>query len=271
MKDASFPSASQTFFVLLALLLVEYVFGAALYDFRHALHLSRSELDVFVTLFANATIFTVLMHAKGMTYANLFHATRASLQATAGLLLPPILLLIPALVLAATTLTDILVQLVPLSRWEEHTFARMAADNLPSIVATCLLAPILEEMLFRGIILRSFLNQYSRSTAILWSALFFGLAHLNIYQFVVAFMLGTVAGWLYERSRSLIPCIALHGFYNSSLVALEMTAAGSTQLQLKTSVASWLLALIAAALGSFVLKQLLRSNREGSPARSTTP
>ncbi|HET9446709.1 MAG TPA: CPBP family intramembrane glutamic endopeptidase, partial [Steroidobacteraceae bacterium] len=70
------------------------------------------------------------------------------------------------------------------------------------------------EMLFRGVMLRAFLRQYSRTFAILWSATLFGVAHLNLYQMVTALAIGIVAGWLYERCRSLWPCILLHAAYN---------------------------------------------------------
>ena len=50
--------------------------------------------------------------------------------------------------------------------------------------------------------------------AIVWSAALFGIAHMNLYQFATAFAIGIVAGWLYERCRSLWPCILLHAAYN---------------------------------------------------------
>jgi CAAX amino terminal protease family. len=74
-------------------------------------------------------------------------------------------------------------------------------------------------MLFRGVILRGFLRRYSRTFAILWSAALFGIAHLNLYQFMTAFAIGVVGGWLYERCRSLWPCILLHATYNSFVTA----------------------------------------------------
>lgn len=39
-------------------------------------------------------------------------------------------------------------------------------------------------------------------------ALEFSVAHMNDYQFAVASMIGVLLGWLYERTRSLIPCSA---------------------------------------------------------------
>jgi membrane protease YdiL (CAAX protease family) len=79
---------------------------------------------------------------------------------------------------------------------------------------------VLEEMLFRGVILRAFLRRYPAGIAIVHSSAIFGLAHLNLYQFLVGLMLGLLLGWLYERTRSLWPCIALHGAYNSAVTFL---------------------------------------------------
>src|SRR5258708_35546238 len=70
-------------------------------------------------------------------------------------------------------------------------------------------------MLFRGIILGSFLEEYARPRAFVYSAALFGLAHMNVYQFAGGFAIGVILAWLYERSRSLWPCIFLHRAYDS--------------------------------------------------------
>jgi membrane protease YdiL (CAAX protease family) len=95
--------------------------------------------------------------------------------------------------------------------------ARFETQMAPGVVPTlfaCVAAPVLEEILFRGVILRGFLRQYSRTFAILWSAALFAVAHFNVYQLATALAVGIVAGWLYERCRSLWPCILLHASYN---------------------------------------------------------
>ena len=115
------------------------------------------------------------------------------------------------------------------------------------------LAPVLEEMLFRGVILRAFLHRYPKGAAISVSALYFGIAHLNVYQFALAFLLGLVLGWLFERSRSLLPCIALHAVYNSSVLLGESSATGSPVLL-------WLAATTAAFVGIIVLRRVLDHN-----------
>lgn len=93
-------------------------------------------------------------------------------------------------------------------------------------LVVCILAPLAEEVIFRGAVLRTMLEHWEGSkrwTAIIISALLFGLAHMNPAQIPHAFLMGVLLGWLYERSRSLIPCVVLHCANNT--IAYLMTAA----------------------------------------------
>jgi membrane protease YdiL (CAAX protease family) len=77
-------------------------------------------------------------------------------------------------------------------------------------------APILEELLFRGIILDGLLKKYSPLTAILISSLLFGLAHLNPWSFINGLIIGTFSGWIYYKTRSVLPSIIIHASANLS-------------------------------------------------------
>lgn len=262
----SFPSAAQAALLLLASFLLQSLVGAGLYDARQALGISPSQLDALVMLLANGLLLATVMHHRHMGYRDLLHPARTSAAATALLVVPPVLLLVPMALLLGKVLNDLLLFFLPLSAWEEQAFARMAAPNLASIVSTCLLAPLLEEMLFRGVILRAFLHQYPRHTAIAASALFFGVAHLNVYQFALAFLLGLLLGWLFERSRSLLPCIALHACYNSWVVFEGLSAPVETgPASDGASPLAWLAATVAAATGAFVLRRLLAGAHYARP------
>lgn len=79
-----------------------------------------------------------------------------------------------------------------------------------------LLAPICEELVFRGAILRSLLRWTLRHwLAIAFSALFFALIHANPAQIPHAFVVGLLLGWLYYRTDSIIPGIVYHWVNNS--------------------------------------------------------
>ena len=78
----------------------------------------------------------------------------------------------------------------------------------------CFLGPVLEELLFRGIVLES-MRRYNERFAIVFSAMIFGLMHGNLGQAVNGFICGLVLGTVYVRSRSLIPSSIVHIFMNT--------------------------------------------------------
>lgn len=75
-------------------------------------------------------------------------------------------------------------------------------------------APILEEILFRGIIFEGFIKNYKPLPAILVSSFLFGLIHGNLPQGLNAFMIGVLYSWVYWNTKSIIPCITLHTINN---------------------------------------------------------
>ncbi len=76
-----------------------------------------------------------------------------------------------------------------------------------------------EELLFRGLVLGNLLP-YGRTTAILGSALLFGVMHQNVEQLFYATAAGVVLGWIYVRTRSIWPCVLLH-FVNNFQSVLQ--------------------------------------------------
>lgn len=85
-------------------------------------------------------------------------------------------------------------------------------------LAVAVLVPIAEEMLFRGAMLRRLLEvtgYRGRWAAIVVVAAIFGAVHGNIPQGINAFALGLLLGWLYVRTRSIVPGVAFHIATNS--------------------------------------------------------
>ena len=81
-----------------------------------------------------------------------------------------------------------------------------------------LLVPIAEEMVFRGGILRKLLDifgQHWHWAAIAVSAILFGALHGNLAQGIHAFIIGLLLGWMYYRTKSIIPTVALHWVNNT--------------------------------------------------------
>ena len=85
-----------------------------------------------------------------------------------------------------------------------------------------IVAPIIEELIFRGIIVNGFMRNYPNFLTVFFSALLFALFHLNPWQFPATFVLGLLLGWLMVRTRNILVCIAGHAI-NNLLVLLSVT------------------------------------------------
>ena len=90
-------------------------------------------------------------------------------------------------------------------------------------VAVGILAPLAEEVVFRGAILRTLLGIMSKKNhwvAIMISAVIFGVVHANLAQFINALLMGLLLGWMYYRTGSLVPGILLHWINNTMAYVL---------------------------------------------------
>jgi membrane protease YdiL (CAAX protease family) len=120
------------------------------------------------------------------------------------------------LALSLNVILDPVTTAIPMPEYIEKLFAMLTSRDIWTFLTVGITGPILEEVLFRGIILDGFLNRYKPVKAIFWSALLFGLFHMNPWQFIPAFITGLLMGYIYFRTRSLLPVIFIHIIINSS-------------------------------------------------------
>jgi len=114
-------------------------------------------------------------------------------------------------------------QMPELPNFVENEFD-MILTNRWGYLAIGLLAPLSEEIVLRGAVLRSLLSKplfanrserFNIWTAISFSALFFALIHFNPAQMPHAFVIGLLLGWMYWRTGSILPGVAYHWANNS--------------------------------------------------------
>lgn len=84
-----------------------------------------------------------------------------------------------------------------------------------------IMAPVIEELIFRGIIMHGLMRNYSKFTAVFVSALLFALFHLNPWQLPATFILGLLLGILMVRTRNIYLCILGHAI-NNALVLISI-------------------------------------------------
>lgn len=118
-----------------------------------------------------------------------------------------------------------IISLIPTPEFVKQAFLMMSDDRgVYTFITLVIAAPILEELIFRGIILDGFLKLYSPSRSIILSSILFGLVHLNPWQFLSALFIGIFMGWVYYRTNSLWLTIIIHASLNLfSLLSTTIT------------------------------------------------
>ena len=95
-------------------------------------------------------------------------------------------------------------------------------DPILVVVAIVILAPIAEEVFFRGVVFNAFLREGGRRWAFIGSAALFSLIHLSLVSLVPIFLLGLALAWVYDRTGNLLAPIAMHATVNGISVALAL-------------------------------------------------
>lgn len=90
--------------------------------------------------------------------------------------------------------------------------------KLALVFIATLLAPLSEELLYRGMLLAAISRRTGRTIGVLVSSALFGLAHLNLYSFVLLFSVGVALALLVVRSESLLPSFAAHLAFNLTAI-----------------------------------------------------
>ena len=95
-------------------------------------------------------------------------------------------------------------------------------DPILAVVAIVILAPIAEEVFFRGVIFNAFLREGGRRWAFLGSSALFAVIHLSLVAAIPIFLLGLALAWVYDRTNNLLAPIAMHMVVNGASVILAL-------------------------------------------------
>ena len=133
-------------------------------------------------------------------------------------------LLVMVVTLAAGIVSDGITSFLPkMPEWLEEAMKGLTSGTLwINFVCVSLFAPFFEEWLCRGMVLRGLLDRGVKPVwAILFSAVFFGLIHMNIWQMVPAILLGLIFGYVYYKTRSLKLTMLMHFANNTFALILS--------------------------------------------------
>lgn len=116
-------------------------------------------------------------------------------------------------------------KLIPAPPWFWELFSKIFEGDygfMGVFLKVAVIAPIIEELIFRGLIFHGFRKNYNGFVAVFMSALLFSLFHLNPWQIPATFVLGLLLGWLMLRTNNILLAILGHSI-NNAWVLLTIT------------------------------------------------
>jgi membrane protease YdiL (CAAX protease family) len=114
-------------------------------------------------------------------------------------------------------LANLTMGFLPLSPALARVFNHLANGNTAvALFTVALVAPLTEEALFRGLLLRSFAQRWGPAPGLVLSSALFALFHLNPWQALPAFFAGLFLGWVFLRTGSLLYPMVGHALFNAT-------------------------------------------------------
>lgn len=151
-------------------------------------------------------------HKARTSLRNLFPTRRFNL-----LIFIPITLFLLSAQVFLTEVNLLVDSFLPAPPWFWELFDKIFNNDFGiwgAIFKVVILAPIIEELIFRGIIMHGLMRNYPSLLAIFFSGLLFALFHLNPWQFPATFLLGCLLGWVMIITRNILVCIVGHALNN---------------------------------------------------------
>lgn len=182
--------------------------------------LYRSSTAIFGAIQYAIVLTAALLIARGTGLRATFALRRPpSVPVAAGLVLGAFLL-----VLAVGAVLELFLDageeqgLVP-DAWDPERAGAFAAN----FVVVALVAPVVEELVFRGLGFTAVGSVFGPVVAILVTGIAFGLAHGLLEALPILALFGIVLGWLRHRTGSVYPAMALHAIFNGVALIAAVT------------------------------------------------
>jgi membrane protease YdiL (CAAX protease family) len=153
--------------------------------------------------------------------------TRGDLAGVLGVRRAPARFVLAAILigLAAWYLNLFLVELtqVPENERVRREMERMIGQTplVPTLLAIGLLPALAEELVFRGVLVRSLAGRLPALVAIAISSAVFAIYHLQLAQMLTTFLLGLALGFMTLRARSVVPAMICHLFNNTIVIVVS--------------------------------------------------
>jgi membrane protease YdiL (CAAX protease family) len=208
MRIKYYPNFIESFGIVLIFIFLSIIFGAVFtLSFSGTNLLSRDLATLLAYILSAGATVIIAIRIKKVQNPEEKNFYNKSFKVST-------LLAVIILSLSVMVIIEPITNIIPVPDVLKEMLKGMFSKTFPAFATAVIVAPVLEELIFRGIMLEGLLKNYNPVKAILITNIFFGLAHLNPWQFIGAFLIGIFISWIYMRTRSIILPIVIHFINN---------------------------------------------------------
>ena len=215
----TFPTVWQAM-LLLVLLIVLQLGATVVVGLYQALQsIPIDELTTLMAIVSVSTFGAVII--IGVAWSRAPIRETLYLRGFSPILVLPMLVMMLGLIVVVSEIDNVLQRFLPIPDWFLEMLAELGLGEgfaIGTFIVLVIVAPLTEEPLFRGILLRGFTRNYGTWIGVLGTAFLFGAIHLNPWQFVGAFFLGIVFAWWTLQTRSILPALLGHALNNGMVI-----------------------------------------------------
>ncbi len=263
-KYPNFPNFWHTILILCLWFGLTVLVQFLAYDLGWLMPIGDPRNLLYPSLTAGIVIYA-LMRYQGLNYRQLFSPSSStpSTKSLVTLLTFPIALLSISALVWMSNISWWLEQRFSIAQSQQLMVFRLLSSGWHSLLWVGLITPLINELLFRGILLRAFVSQYTVTNAILLCSLLATAMQPAVAYMPEAFLFSCLLGWLYVRSRSLWPSIIASVIYCTvGIVVWHQFHVGhlfSTSQSAPFSLLATVVALLGSGVGAAMLWYLLGS------------
>jgi membrane protease YdiL (CAAX protease family) len=216
MENANYPKIKNAIFLCLLLLVIQLGLGVVTGFIIGILEYGTESFafgvgTILAQVLSFGTVILIGYKKTGRKFNEVFLFKKVPLY-----FWPAVIVFMFGFIILSSELDNLLTFICPMPDFLRNTFEIVMARQafIVSIILVGIIPAITEEMLFRGILISGFKENYTEKKTIIMTALFFGIVHLNPWQFVSAFIIGLFSAWICLKTRSILLSVYIHLFNN---------------------------------------------------------
>jgi len=210
-----YPSILEAANLIILYIFIQTIvdFPLALWDYFHGTEYLYAPVKKISLGICSIVFIWLYSYIKSHSqWKNLFPVKKFNL-----LIFIPVILFLASAQIFLDEINQKIIEILPPPPWFNELFAMVFENKFGfwgTFIKVVIIAPFVEESIFRGIIMHGFMRNYPAVIAVFVSALFFALFHLNPWQFSATFLLGLLLGTIMVITRNIFACMAGHAINN---------------------------------------------------------